>query len=166
MNSGSVTAIDVQLRGCVGGCSVSPVYYPPGCLSNTSASFMLLLADASGKVTSVNATATPLAGMDSLRISIPTPSTPFTVFGSSYGHASYPIAHTFNAQVGTTSVAPTPLHSHMSRRSNNCPQGMPLLPWCFAVSSGLPCWAIEQLLLQGPIESVTDQASTVHEAQG
>ena len=37
----------------------------------------------------VNATAVPLAGMASLRISIPAPATPFTVFGSSYAHASY-----------------------------------------------------------------------------
>ena len=110
MIDGSVTAVDVELRGCVGGCSVSPAFYPPGCLANTSASFMLLVADASGKVTAVNATATPLAGMGSLRISVPTPSTPFTVVGSSYGHASYPIAHTFNAQVA--SIALIYLHLH------------------------------------------------------
>lgn len=73
-----------------------PALYPPGCLANTSASFMLLIADASGKVTRVNATAVPLAGMSSLRISIAAPASPFTVFGSSYGHASYEIhyAHT------------------------------------------------------------------------
>jgi len=116
----SLTSVDVQLRGCTGGCSVLPAFYPPGCLANTSASFMLLIADASGKVTRVNATAVPLAGMSSLRITIAAPAYPFTVFGSSYGHASYPIAHTFNAQ------------------------GMPLLPWCYSLS-GLPCWAIEQL---------------------
>jgi hypothetical protein len=84
----SSAAVDVQLRGCVGGCSVSPAYYPPGCLANTSASFMLLIADASGKVTRVNAAAVPLADMRSLRVSIPAPSTIYTVFGSSYGHAS------------------------------------------------------------------------------
>jgi hypothetical protein len=84
----STAAVDVQLRACFGGCSVLPAFYPPGCLANTSASFMLLIADASGKVSRVNATAVPLAGMSSLRISIPAPSTPFTVFGSSYGHAS------------------------------------------------------------------------------
>jgi hypothetical protein len=85
----AVTAVDVQLRGCAGGCSVQPAFYPPGCLANTSASFMLLIADASGNIAHVNATAVPLAGMSSLRISIPAISAPFTVFGSSYGHASY-----------------------------------------------------------------------------
>jgi hypothetical protein len=49
---------------------------------------MLLIADASGKVTRVNAAAVPLADMRSLRVSIPAPSTIYTVFGSSYGHAS------------------------------------------------------------------------------
>jgi hypothetical protein len=51
---------------------------------------MIIIADASGKVTRVNATggSVPLADMSSLRVSIPAPSTPYTVFGSSYGHAS------------------------------------------------------------------------------
>jgi hypothetical protein len=88
-SSAATVAVDVQLRGCVGGCSVLPAHYPPGCLANTTASFMLLIADASGRVTRVNATAVPLAGMSSLRVSIPAPASPFTVFGSSYAHASY-----------------------------------------------------------------------------
>ena len=88
-SSSATVSVDVQLRGCIGGCSVLPALYPPGCLANTSASFMLLVADASGKVSRVNATAVPLAGMASLRISIPAPAAPFTVFGSSYAHASY-----------------------------------------------------------------------------
>lgn len=92
----SLTSVDVQLRGCTGGCSVLPAFYPPGCMANTSASFMLLIADASGKVTRINATAVPLAGMSSLRISIAAPAYPFTVFGSSYGHASYEIQYAHN----------------------------------------------------------------------
>ena len=152
-------AVDVQLRGCVGGCSLEPAVYPPGCLANTSASFMLLVADESGKITHVNATATPLAGMDSLRLSIPAPSFPFTVFGSSYGHASYafsncdtvlyshprhsyPIAHTFNSQVCALSCSVISIHT--ARCRDSCSQGMPLLPWCFSLS-GLPCWAVEEL---------------------
>jgi hypothetical protein len=48
----------------------------------------------------------PLAGMASLRISIPAPAAPFTVFGSSYAHASYvsalaPHPLLLNCAVGT-----------------------------------------------------------------